>query len=89
METKNEPIPKEIVAATAAEPSDELSAWLKVTADYSVNNICLEQQCMLCENTRILGGYHHSVPWICNECKDAIAYVKEIMKHRGTEIFYD
>ena len=103
METKNEPIPKEIIAATAAEPEYECLGidlavpektepidWSQHIASIQVETACYVQQCMLCDNTRNLGGaWHCSSPWVCNECKEAIAYAKEIMKHRGEGIFYD
>ena len=104
METKNEPIPKELVAATAAEPEYECLGidlavpektdpidWSQfVTANLHIESACYVQQCMLCDNTRNLGGtWHSSSPWICDECKEAIAYAKELMKHRGAELFYD
>jgi hypothetical protein len=51
--------------------------------DTSVSKIRVAQGCMLCENTRELpcgyGGSHY--PWVCNECKEAIAFVKEL-KHK-------
>ena len=103
METKNEPIPKELVAATAAEPeyellgvdvaspeNDEPVDWTQHIARVEVESVCCVQQCMLCDNTRNIGGaWYTSVPWVCDECKEAIAYAKEIMKHRGNGIFYD
>ena len=66
METKNEPIPKEIVAATAAEPESQVLGidvvvpenadtpidWLKVATTPIKVVAC--QQCMCCENTREL-----------------------------------
>ena len=98
METKNEPIPKEIVAATAAEPEYECLGldlavpenadtpidWSQfVTANLHIETACYVQQCMLCDNTRNLGGaWHSSSPWVCNECKEAIAYIKEVKKRR-------
>jgi hypothetical protein len=86
METKNEPIPKEIVAATVVEPenADNPIDWSQfVTANLHIETACYVQQCMLCENTRELGGgWHSSSPWVCNECKEAIAYIKEVKKRR-------
>lgn len=92
METKNEPIPKELVVATVAEPEtvDTPIDWSQfVTASLNIEPACYAQQCMLCENTRNLGGSYSSSPWVCDECKEAIAYAKEILKHRGNGIFYD
>ena len=38
------------------------------------------QYCLLCENTRDLpeGMHHSSTPWICSECKEAIAFAKQL-----------
>jgi hypothetical protein len=39
----------------------------------------IAQHCFLCENTRELPlGCLSSTPWVCDECKDAIAYIKYI-----------
>ena len=103
METKNESIPKEIIAATITEPEYECLGidlaspektepidWTQHIATIEVNSACYVQQCMLCDNTRNLGGgWHSSSPWVCDECKGAIAYAKALMKHRGAELFYD
>lgn len=91
METKNEPVSKEIVAATAAEPEDSIDWGMTIAADYSITSISLEQKCLLCDNTRELPAFmsNNISPYICNECQEAIAYAKEIMKHRGNGIFYD
>ena len=37
------------------------------------------QCCLLCENTReFINGYPPGPsPWVCDECKEAIAFVKE------------
>lgn len=37
------------------------------------------QQCLLCENTRGLpeGMHYCATPWICDECKEAIAFIKD------------
>lgn len=88
METKNEPISKELVAASAAEPTD-LS--IKIAADYRITSISLEQKCLLCDNTRGLPAYmsNNISPYVCEECQEAMAYAKELLKHRGVELFYD
>ena len=38
------------------------------------------QPCLLCENTRDLpeGMHYCNTPWICDECKEAIAFVKAL-----------
>jgi hypothetical protein len=36
------------------------------------------QSCMLCDNTReIPHPSHYSYPWVCDECREAIAFVKD------------
>ena len=36
------------------------------------------QHCLLCENTReVPCGYGSHYPWVCDECREAIAFVKE------------
>ena len=90
METKNEPIPKEIVAATAAEPEESIN-WGIISAKSNITCISLEQKCLLCDNTRELPAYmsNHISPYICDECQEAVAYTKELMQRRGAELFYD
>ena len=38
------------------------------------------QPCLLCENTRDLpeGMHYCNTPWICDECKEAIAFIKDL-----------
>ena len=42
-------------------------------------HITMCQCCLLCENTRkFINGYPPGPsPWVCDECKEAIAFVKE------------
>ena len=49
-----------------------------VTAQIAPIRYC--QSCLLCENTRELpGGLHYcNTPWVCDECKKAIAFLKEL-----------
>ena len=52
------------------------------TITVPVAKIVAVQRCMLCENSRELPdnmSYSH-YPWVCNECKEAIAFVKDFMK---------
>lgn len=37
------------------------------------------QRCLLCENTKDLpeGMHYCTTPWICDECKEAIAFIKD------------
>jgi hypothetical protein len=39
------------------------------------------QRCLLCKNTRPLpeGMHYCSTPWVCDECKEAIAFIKKQM----------
>ena len=50
-----------------------LSSTAKIAA------IRYSQQCLLCENTRGLpeGMHYCNTPWVCDECREAIAFVKE------------
>ena len=49
-----------------------------VTAHISTIRYC--QQCMLCENSRTLpeGMHYCNTPWVCDECKEAIDYLKQL-----------
>ena len=88
METKNELIPKEIVAATAAEPEDSVDCGMKI-ADYSITSISLEQRCLLCDNTRVLPAYMSNIgTYVCDECREAMAYIKEVKKWRGDSLLH-
>lgn len=36
------------------------------------------QRCLLCENTReVPYSYSNHYPWVCDECREAIAFIKE------------
>jgi len=43
-------------------------------------HITMCQCCLLCENTReFINGYPPGPsPWVCDECREAIAFVKEV-----------
>jgi hypothetical protein len=43
-------------------------------------HITVCQCCLLCENTReFINGYPPGPsPWVCDECREAIAFVKEV-----------
>ena len=43
------------------------------------------QHCLLCDNTReIPHGYGvGNYPWVCDECKEAIAFIKDFRKNCG------
>jgi hypothetical protein len=38
------------------------------------------QSCMLCENIREVSHGYGSYPWICDECKEAMTFLKDFMK---------
>lgn len=53
------------------------------TMTATIAKIFYAQQCLCCENTRRLpDGMTYCHPsWICDECEEAIAFVKEL-KHK-------
>ena len=55
----------------------------------TVNIIAIRysQPCLLCENTRDLpeGMHYCNTPWICDECKEAIAFVK-VLRNSAKEV---
>lgn len=48
----------------------------------NVSAIRYSQQCLLCENIRGLpeGMHFCNTPWVCDECKEAIAHLKATLK---------
>ena len=46
----------------------------------TISKIFYSQQCLLCENTRRLpeGMTYSHTSWICDECKEAIAFLKKL-----------
>ncbi len=45
----------------------------------SCTPITAYQCCLLCENTReVPCGYGSHYPWVCDECREAIAFVKDL-----------
>ena len=68
---------KDKVVISASEPS---------TVTIPINNAVtatLCQCCLLCDNTRpFVNGYPPGPsPWVCDECKEAIAFIKKQLKH--------
>lgn len=53
------------------------------TITAAVAKIFYSQQCLLCENTRRLpeGMHYCRTPWVCDECKEAIAFLKDFIKN--------
>ena len=45
-------------------------------------SLYFSQECISCENTRRLpeGMTYCDTPWMCDECKEAIAFLKDFMK---------
>ena len=56
-----------------------MAAAEQVLSAAKISAIRYNQQCLLCENTRGLpeGMHYCNTPWVCDECKEAIAFVKE------------
>ena len=48
----------------------------------SISKIRYSQYCLTCNNTRVLpeGMYYCNTPWVCDECKEAIAFLKDFKK---------
>jgi hypothetical protein len=58
-----------------------ISAQTAQEAVHHVTNIPTKicQPCLCCKNTRELPeGFYSAPPWVCDECKEAIAFVKEL-----------
>lgn len=48
------------------------------------------QGCLLCDNVReVPYGYDNYYPWVCEECREAIAYLKTIKKRDPCEPILD
>ena len=48
-----------------------------LTANFAAVSIC--QCCLLCDNTReIPDASWGKYPWVCDECIEAVAYLKEL-----------
>ena len=46
--------------------------------------------CLLCNHTLELAlNESVSFPYVCQDCKDAIAYAKELLRHRGAKLLDD
>ena len=56
-------------------------------ATVSTSKIFYSQRCLCCENTRRLpdGMTYSHTSWICDECKEAIAFLKDF-KHKQESI---
>ena len=54
-----------------------------ITINTTTSNVIhYSQSCLCCENTRRLpeGMTYSRTPWVCDECKEAIAFLKEFKK---------
>ena len=51
-----------------------------ITIEAEVSYFHWSQSCMLCENTREVPHGYGSYPWMCDECKEAMAFLKDFMK---------
>ena len=51
----------------------------------SASKIFYSQQCLCCDNTRRLpdGMTYCHTPWVCDECKEAIVFLKDFIKSCG------
>ena len=58
------------------EAAESRTAFIPVESCTSIIDC---QYCLLCENTRTLpkGMHYCNTPWVCDECKKAIAFIKE------------
>ena len=52
----------------------------------TVSPIRYSQSCLFCENSRTLpeGMSYCHVPYICDECKEAMAFLKELKRKQET-----
>ena len=57
--------------------TEPLTTFIPIES-YAHSTIC--QRCLLCENTReFINGYPPGPsPWVCDECREAIAFVKDL-----------
>ena len=51
-----------------------------ITVETDISYLHWSQSCMLCENTREVPHGHGSYPWMCDECKEAMVFLKDFMK---------
>ena len=56
-----------------------MAAAEQILSAAKISAIKYSQQCLLCENTRGLpeGMHYCNTTWICDECKEAIAFIKD------------
>jgi hypothetical protein len=51
-----------------------------ITIEADASYFRWSQPCMLCENSREVPHGYGSHPWICDECREAMAFLKDFMK---------
>ena len=53
-----------------------------IQVENKINKFYYSQACLCCDNTRRLpeGMHFSSTPWICGECREAIAFLKDLKK---------
>ena len=56
------------------------------TINVTVSPIRYSQSCLVCDNTRTLpeGMTYCNTPWVCDECKEAITFLKELKRKQET-----
>ena len=69
---------KDKVVISASEPN-----VVTISINNPANTITLCQCCLLCDNTRpFVNGYPPGPsPWVCDDCREAIAFIKKQLKH--------
>lgn len=50
-----------------------------ITIETDASYFHWSQPCMLCENSREVPHGYGSSPWICDECREALAFLKDFM----------
>ena len=52
------------------------------TTKFNISAGRFSQFCLCCDNTRVLpnGMTHCNTPWVCDECREAIAFLKDFIK---------
>lgn len=76
---------KEKVAIGATEPE----VVIIPSYDFVQGEIC--QRCLLCENTIKFPNctHYYNTPWVCDECKEAIAFIKNKSKRNPLKPILD
>lgn len=61
--------------------SEQKTKTVKISTSTG-SHIYYSQRCLCCENTRRLpeGMTYCNTPWMCDDCKEAIAFLKDFRK---------